>query len=62
MLTSFPASVMSLSAVPSMHKQVHQRTRQQQQIRKPPQHVSPVFGEHEEANDGQEEQEYDASS
>jgi hypothetical protein len=53
---------MSLSAVPSMHKQVHQRTRQQQQIRKPPQHVSPVFGEHEEANDGQEEQEYDASS
>lgn len=53
---------MALCAVPSMHKQVHQRTRQQQQIWKPPEEVSPMFGEHEEANDGQEEQEYDASS
>ena len=56
------AAVIVVLAVTAMHKEVHERARQEQQVRENPKQVRSVFGKHEEGDDCQEDEQYDASS
>lgn len=53
--------IIPVFAVAAMHEQVHQRTSQQQQIRKNAEYVRSMLREQEEADDCQKPEQHDAS-
>jgi hypothetical protein len=55
-------AIVAVLSVASMHKEMHERTGQQQQIWKDAEQMSPMFGKQEEADDGQEHQQHNASA
>jgi hypothetical protein len=66
-LRSAALSLMSLTtaamfAVTSMHEHVHERTREQQQIRKNSKQMSPLFREQEKGDDREKYDQHDAPS
>lgn len=52
----------AMSTVTSMHEEVHERARQQKQIRKNAEQVRPVFCEKEEPNDREERDQHQTPS
>ena len=55
-------AVVSVFALTSVHKEMHEGTGEQQQVRKNPEQMSAMFAEEQEGNDCKENEQYDAAS